>query len=154
MYQISDKKIVKTKTVNCSVQEAWAKWTTQEGLKTFFGPDNKIELRIGGPFEIYFIEANPYGMKGSEGCRILSFLPERMLSFTWNAPPQFPEVRNNEYKTWVVVNFRIMPNTRTEVEINHTGWPEGGEWDKAYEYFDKAWETVLNWMEKSCGKTN
>ncbi|MGD9707766.1 MAG: SRPBCC domain-containing protein [Candidatus Delongbacteria bacterium] len=152
--EMMDKMIKKTRVVNELISEVWKKWTTHKGLKTFFGAENKIELKIGGDFEIYFIENNPYGLKGSEGCRILSFLPEKMLSFSWNAPPQFPEVRNNEYKTWVVVNFRIMPNSSTEVEIVHLGWPEGGEWDKVYDYFDKAWEFVLNSLEESCGKAD
>ena len=153
MNEINSKMIKKTKVVNGLVSEIWKKWTTHEGLKTFFGTDNKIELKPGGAFEIYFIEKNPYGLKGSEGCQIISFLPERMLSFTWNAPPQFPDIRNHEHKTWVVMNFRIMPNTSTEVEINHLGWLDGEEWDKVYDYFDKAWDTVLDWLDKSCGKS-
>jgi predicted enzyme related to lactoylglutathione lyase/uncharacterized protein YndB with AHSA1/START domain len=152
MKNINGKMIRKTRIVKGLVQDIWAKWTTHDGLKTFFGMDNKIEMMPGGPFEIYFIENNPYGLKGSEGCRILSFLPERMLSFSWSAPPQYPDIRNHEHKTWVVVNFRIMPNTRTEVEIVHLGWIDGEQWDKVYDYFDKAWETVLEWLDESCGK--
>lgn len=148
----NDKTIKKVKVVNGLVSEVWSKWTTHDGLKTFFGIDNKIELAVGGPFEIYFIEANPYGLKGSEGCKIISFIPERMLSFTWSAPPQYPEIRNHEHKTWVVVNFRIMPDSRTEVELVHLGWPEGEDWDKVYDYFDKVWEFVLNSLDESCGK--
>ncbi|HAQ62186.1 TPA: hypothetical protein DCR49_09380 [Candidatus Delongbacteria bacterium] len=153
MNEINSKMIKKTKVVNGLVSEVWKKWTTHEGLKTFFGADNNIELKLGGAFEIYFIEKNSYGLKGSEGCKILSFLPEKMLSFSWSAPPQFPDIRNHEHKTWVVVNFRIMPNTSTEVEINHLGWLDGEEWDKVYDYFDKAWDTVLDWLDKSCGKS-
>jgi len=149
---LTDKMIKKVKVVNGLVSEVWLKWTTHEGLKTFFGMDNKIELAVGGPFEIYFIEKNSNGLKGSEGCKIISFLPEKMLSFTWSAPPQYPEIRNHEHKTWVVVNFRIMPNSRTEVELVHLGWPEGEDWDKVYDYFDKAWEFVLNSLDESCGK--
>jgi len=150
---INNKMIRKIKVVNSPVSEIWIKWTTHEGLKTFFGADNKIELAVGGPFEIYFIEKNPYGLKGSEGCKIISFLPEKMLSFTWSAPPQYPDIRNHEHKTWVVVNFRIMPNSTTEVELIHLGWPAGDGWDKVYDYFDKAWEFVLKSLEESCGKT-
>ena len=46
--------IVKTRTVNSNIEDVWWKWTTHEGLLTFFGPDNKIELRLGGSFEIFF----------------------------------------------------------------------------------------------------
>jgi len=82
MEKMSDKQIRKTKIVNCPGHNAWQKWTTHDGLITFFGNDNKIELRLGGPFEIYFLLDNPPGLRGSEGCKIISYVPERMLSFT------------------------------------------------------------------------
>jgi len=135
MNEINSKMIKKTRVVNGLVSEVWKKWTTHEGLKTFFGADNKIELKPGRAFEIYFIEKNSYGLKGSEGCKILSFLPDRMLSFTWSAPPQYPDIRNHE------------------LELVHLGWLDGEEWDKVYDYFDKAWQSVLDSLEESCGKS-
>ena len=147
---MNDKIIEKTRIVNCSIDTVWWKWTTHEGLKTFFGPDNKIDLSIGGAYEIYFLPDNPYGQKGGEGNKILSFLPESMLSFTWNAPPQFPEIRNHEHRTWVVVEFRAVDDGNTEVRISHLGWLDGEQWDDVYEYFDKAWGTVLEWLDQSC----
>ena len=52
MNNAENKVIVKSKTVQCPVDKVWWKWTTHEGLLTFFGPDNKIELKLGGAFEI------------------------------------------------------------------------------------------------------
>lgn len=150
MEKISDRRIEKTRAVNCPIRLAWWKWTTHEGLLTFFGKDNMVELRLDGPFEIYFLMDNPPGLKGSEGCKVLSYLPERMLSFTWNAPPQHPEVRNHKHKTWVVVTFKPIGDSRTEVSISHLGWLTGNNWDAVYDYFDKAWVTVLDWLEESC----
>jgi uncharacterized protein YndB with AHSA1/START domain len=86
---MTNKLIQKERIVPFSLTESWSKWTTHEGLKTFFGRDNKIELEIGGNFEIYFLMDNPVGLRGSETCKILSFLPREMLSFSWNAPPHF-----------------------------------------------------------------
>ena len=147
--KISDKKILKTVEIPLSVKEAWRKWTTHEGLLTFFGEDNKIELFPGGAFEIYFLMDQPYGLRGSEGCKILSFLPEKMLSFTWNAPPSIPQIRKSEYKTWVIVEFNSINKSNTEIILTHYGWPEDISWDSTYRYFDKAWESVLLWLQKS-----
>jgi len=36
----------------------------------------------------------------------------------------------------------------TEVNMTHIGWGEGGEWDQAYAYFDRAWGNVLNNLQK------
>lgn len=141
--------IIKTAIVNCRVTEAWQKWTTHEGVLTFFGADNKVELRLGGAFEIYFMMDSPQGLRGSEGCKIISYLPEKMLSFTWNAPPHFEFVRNHEHKTWVVVNFDRINENQTKVSLHHLGWLKGGEWDEVYDYFEKAWGFVMERFEGS-----
>jgi uncharacterized protein YndB with AHSA1/START domain len=145
-----DRIIMKSKVLPCNLSSLWWKWTTHEGLLTFFGPDNKIVLMPGGDFEIYFLMDNPLGLRGGEGCKILSFLPEQMLSFTWNAPPEFPEIRNHDHKTWVVVNFRSLDESASEIVLHHLGWLEGKEWDQVFNYFETAWELVLQWLEKSC----
>lgn len=150
MYTINSKIIQKTTTVNCSAKDVWKKWTTQDGLKTFFGADNKIELQIGGSFEIYFMMENPYGLRGSETCKIISYLPEKMLSFSWNAPPNFEYVRNHEHKTHVVVLFHAIDNAHTKIEINHLGWINDEQFDKVYDYFNNAWQIVIANFEKSC----
>ena len=80
--KITDKTINKSIVVNANIDVVWSKWTTREGLLTFFGSDNKIELKPGGSFEIYFMMDNPHGLRGSEGCKVLSYLPKRMLSFS------------------------------------------------------------------------
>jgi uncharacterized protein YndB with AHSA1/START domain len=140
---ISDKKIVKTRLVDKPIDDVWRRWTTHEGLKTFFGTDNKIELRPGGCFEIYFLMDNPIGLRGSEGCEVLSYLPEKMLSFSWNVPPEFEDLRKSGYKTWVVLLFSSTKDQNTEITLTHMGWPAEGGWEPVFDYFDKAWDTVL-----------
>jgi len=150
MTKINDKIIVKTRIVNCYVDKVWWKWTTYEGLLTFFGADNNIELKLGGKYEIYFLMDNPKGLRGGEGNKIISYVPKEMLSFTWNAPSEYPEIRDHEHRTWVVIYFNSIDKDNTEVTIKHLGWLDGEEWDKVYDYFVKAWATVLDWLEKSC----
>lgn len=146
--QITDRKIVKTRTVNLSPDSVWWKWTTREGLLTFFGIDNNVRLSVDGPYEIFFgVEKNE--RIGSNGCKVLSYIPKEMLSFTWNAPPLYPDIRNSNDYTWVVIYFKPAGNNRTEVTLQHYGWRQGGDWDKVYDYFDKAWSRVLDNLEKS-----
>lgn len=149
---ITDRIIEISRIVNCSNDKIWWKWTTHEGLKTFFGPDNLVDLKIGGRYEIYFLPDNPPGLKGGEGNNILSYIPNEMLSFTWNAPPEHPEIRNHEHKTWVVVEFIAIDDQKTEVSLKHLGWLDGEKWDDVFNYFVKAWDTVLSWLEESCNK--
>ena len=146
--KFTGKAITKTRIFPCDAKTMWQKWSTHEGLKTFFGRDNKIELRPGGAFEIYFLMDNPYGTRGAEGCKVLSYVPDKMISFSWNAPPQMPYVRNHEYKTLVTVLLEPQEG-KTLVTISHHGWPEGKEWDEAHDYFSEAWDQVMDSLDKS-----
>lgn len=146
--EITDKRIEKRKIVNLPHDEVWKLWSTHEGLLSFFGRDNKINLEIGGKFEIYFLVNNEYGQKGSEGCKILSYLPNKMISFSWNVPPKFEILRKSDYKTWVVVILNEISHDKTEIVLSHYGWPNNCEWDQVYSYFDSAWDEVLDRINK------
>ncbi|MGL1893055.1 MAG: SRPBCC domain-containing protein [Spirochaetaceae bacterium] len=147
---MNDKKLIKTKIVNCDIDLIWWKWTTHQGLKTFFGAYNEIELKIDGKYEIFFLMDNPVGEKGGEGNKILSYLPNKMLSFTWNAPPEYSFVRNHLHKTWVVVEFKEIDTHKIEICLTHLGWLDGNEWEEVFNYFDNAWERVLESLNQSC----
>jgi uncharacterized protein YndB with AHSA1/START domain/uncharacterized protein YciI len=129
-------------TVTASLDNVWNAWTTTEGVKTFFSPDAMIELRVGGAYEIYFLLNNPYGLIGSEDCKILSYLPKQMLSFEWNAPPQFGKLR--DIKTVVILQFEAVESNEVRMRFVQTGWGDGEDWDRLYSYFDKAWAEVFN----------
>jgi uncharacterized protein YndB with AHSA1/START domain len=125
--------------------EVWQAWTTSEGIRTFFAPDARVELRVDGPFEIFINPLAEPGQRGADGMRILAFQPERMLAFTWNAPPHLPAARAQ--RTHVVV--RLFPaEGGTRVTLHHDGWGEGGEWDQACHYFAQAWPAVLGNLKK------
>ena len=133
-------------TVKANVDDVWKAWTTTEGIKTFFAPDAKVELRVDGPFEIYMNPFGAPGMKGADDMRIIGFQENKMLSFTWNAPPSLPEARKQ--RSIVIVRLISRGDALTDVTIHHVGWGEGGEWDKAYDYFSKAWPNVLKNLKK------
>lgn len=131
----------------------WKAWTTSQGWKQAMDLPLNIELRPGGPFEVWFAPDAPEGQRGSEGCKVLSYLPERMLSFSWNAPPKFPELRAKGASTIVVVEFEPFGEGFTKVSLTHHGWPqEPGElaeqWEGAFAYFTAAWPRVLEHIDK------
>ena len=137
-----EKKIIKQIIINSPPDIVWNAWTCPEHLTSFFAPEVDVEIKPGGKFEMYFLLDNPPGTRGGEGNRILSFVPEKMLSFEWNAPPTYPNVRKE--KTWVVLFFNPLPSHRTSLSLYHLGWKTGNEWEQVYEYFVKAWDIVLN----------
>jgi len=146
-------------------ERVWQAWTRQEELGAWFGSDARFELRIGGPFEIYFAPG-PGGARGSEGCRVLSYLPGRMLSFTWNAPPDQP---TRGWHTWVVVELANIDSVKavTRLRLTHTGWPkvegdvqssdaasgkpDAAQWQETFNYFQRAWPQVMTALERHLG---
>ena len=144
LMKITDKTIRKVLKHSISKEKMWWYWTTSQGVNSFFCEDSKISLEPFGPYEIYFSMDWPKDFRGSEGCQVLSYLPYKMFSFTWNAPPQFEAIRNASYKTWLVLEFEDQ-----ELILTHLGWPEGQVWDEVYDYFDKAWTYVLNKLQET-----
>ncbi len=126
--------------VNASLEDVWTAWTSEEGIRSFFAPDCKVELRPDGPYEIYFNPAAEPGMKGGEGLKVTAVQPKQMLSFTWNAPPSLPDVRGQ--RTHVVIRF-FPEGEKTRMTLFHSGWGNGGQWDDSFNYFHSAWNNVV-----------
>lgn len=124
-------------------------WTTSDGIAKFFSSESKIELRIGGPFDIYMNMKEPdkQGKRGAEGARILAYIEPELLAFTWGFPPAVESLRYAGAKTQVVLQFIPLDEGRVRVKFAQLGWQEGPDWDKGYEYFDKAWSYVLNQLK-------
>lgn len=127
--------------INASIDDVWNAWTTEEGAKSFFAPDCKIELLPNGKYEMYFLPEAPEGQRGGEGCKILAVQEKKLFSFSWNSPPIFPEVRF-QYTT-VILRFEKLSQNKTRLYFTEIGWGDGGGWDKSFEYFTKAWGKVV-----------
>jgi uncharacterized protein YndB with AHSA1/START domain len=137
----AERALDKEVTIDATLDQAWEAWTTRDGITSFFAPDARIEARVGGPFQIYMDPGAEPGLKGADEMRFMALQPKKMLSFDWNAPPSLPEAR--QQRTFVIVRFEPVTPTRTKVTIHHVGWGDGGEWDKTFAYFDRAWGFVL-----------
>jgi uncharacterized protein YndB with AHSA1/START domain len=142
----AERSIDKEVVIAASLDQAWDAWTTREGIRSFFAPDAQIEPRVGGPFAIYINPFAAAGEKGADDMRFMALQPKQMLSFDWNAPPSLPEIRKQ--RTFVVVRFEPLADNSTRVTLHHTGWGQGGDWDKTYAYFDRAWGNVLANLKK------
>jgi uncharacterized protein YndB with AHSA1/START domain len=127
--------------IEAPVIAVWKSWTTAEGIRTFFAPASNVELRVLGPYEIYFSPDAEPGFRGAEGNVVLAIQEGKMLSFTWDAPPLYPEVRKQ--RTSIVLRFIELTPDRTKLVLTQTGWGTGEEWDKVFEYFIEAWGSVV-----------
>jgi len=123
------------------LKAVWEAWTTLDAVKRFFAPSANIALRPGGHHEMLFRPEAPMGLQGGEGCTVLAFRPMEMLTFTWSAPPQWPEIRKE--RTVVVVQLYDLDKSGTRVTLSHLGFGEGRGWDEVYYYFTKSRPVVL-----------
>lgn len=138
-----DRNIFIETIVDAPVTEVWNAWTTQKGLQSFLAPECHIDLRVDGTIDVFFFPKAPKGQRGAEGLRILSVQPNKMFSFTWNNPPELPEISNQ--RTHVILKFFPFgaQKNQTKLILIHDGWGDGELWDQAYRYFIEAWRNVV-----------
>ncbi|MCP3979228.1 MAG: SRPBCC domain-containing protein [bacterium] len=137
---------VKEVVVDAPAAEVFAAWATDEGWARVYGApsDSRIDLAVGGRYEWLFD-----GEVGSNECQVLSYIPDRMISFSWSAPPTQPT--NRDLRTWVVVECEPSGDGATRLRLTHLGFGEGAEWNETYDYFDAAWGRVLAQMQEKLG---
>lgn len=143
---VEERRVLKEVVVKAPVAAVWKAWTTSEGIVSFFAPEAVVDARPDGPFHIHM---NPYGapgLKGADDMRVMGVQENRMLSFSWNAPPHLPEARMQ--RTFVIVRLEPVGDAETLVRLTHIGWGDGGQWDQTHAYFDRAWGNVLANLQK------
>jgi uncharacterized protein YndB with AHSA1/START domain len=132
--------------IRAPVEDVYRAWTDGKAFAAAYGPDRAelradIDLAIGGRYEWLWD-----GVTGSNGCQVLSFVPGRMVSFSWNAPPDQADSRAQ--RTWVVVETTPADGGATHVRLTHLGFGPEPHWVETYEYFRKAWPHVLETFRK------
>jgi uncharacterized protein YndB with AHSA1/START domain len=138
---------VKETTIEAPVAAVYAAWTDGAVFPKAYDPSRpeiaaNIELAIGGRYEWLWD-----GKVGSNGCQVLSYIPNRMVSFSWNAPPTQPESRARH--TWVVVELAPTGEGATHLTLTHLGFGTEPHWDETFDYFGKAWPFVLAQLKKN-----
>jgi uncharacterized protein YndB with AHSA1/START domain len=112
-------------TVPAPRAEVWKAFATSEGLSTWLAPNSNVELEPGGEWMVHV----PGGSTG--GGNIVSFVPEKEIVISALAPDQFPTVRAQR----TTARFELEDHGKgTLVRLTQTGWKDGDEWDRAYEY--------------------
>jgi len=119
--------------IHASAADVWAALTTPEGLAGWVAPESHVELRIGGPYELYFFpdEAD----RGMEGTTVLSFIPEELLATTGEAAD-----------TWSVWRLDAVDGDVTRVRLTGLGTSE--EWRRRAAYFEEGTPGVLEELKR------
>jgi uncharacterized protein YndB with AHSA1/START domain len=123
--------------IHAPLDSVWQRVSTEKGIKKFFAPACTFEPKVLSLFEIHFAPGAPAGQRGAENNRVLAIQEKQMISFTWDAPPQWPEIRKQ--RTVVALRLFKINDKETIVTLSQTGWGLGAEWNAVYDYFIGAW---------------
>ena len=122
------------------VEQVWHAFSTSEGLMTWLWSDCIVDLRERGDWLVRY----PGGNTG--GGTILSFKPQRQMVLAAMAPEKFPAVRKE--RTTADFSFESVDGTKTRVSLIQSGWKQGEEWDKAYDYLANGNAMLLTQLYK------
>lgn len=140
---IDSSKVIRKETITtATLEDAWKAWTTVEGVNSFFVPKANIESVVGGRYELFSSLKAPKGFQGTEGCKVLSLEPLKHLAFEFIAPPQFPNVRRLQTRVDVMLDH-VVKGGVVKVDLVHSGFMEGEEWDEFFEFSNWNWDLVL-----------
>jgi uncharacterized protein YndB with AHSA1/START domain len=123
--QSAGKVLVIELAIPAPLPDVWKAFSTSDGLMTWLTPSATVDLHPGGDWICHF----PGGSTG--GGTIVSFVPQQELVISALAPDKFPNVRAR--RTTAKFSFEARGNS-TLVRLTQTGWQDGDEWNKAYEY--------------------
>jgi len=145
----SSSNIVRKQTITtATLENAWKAWTSVEGVTSFFVPKANVESVVSGRYELFSSLKAPKGFQGTEGCKVLALEPQKHLSFEFIAPPQFPNVRR--LRTRVDVTFgEVAKGGVVKLDLVHSGFLEGEEWDGFFEFSNWNWDLVLGRFQHS-----
>ncbi len=136
--------------LNCDISEAFEMFTVSEKLESWLPEKAEVEPKIGGKYELFWDPQNP-DINSTIGCRITSFEKDKFLSFEWKGPEMFQSFMNFcDPLTHVVVFFTpgLKDPKKSLVYLFHSGWRDDPEWQKAREYFEKAWSGALSELKE------
>ena len=124
------------------VEDVWAGFTTEDGIvKSWAVAHADVDFRIGGTIRTNYSEQGAIGDPGTITHHIISYEPERMLSFRTDAPAgALEEVKDFCTHGWWVVRLEPISPGRTRLTETGIGF-DGPLGDKAYAFFEKgnAW---------------
>jgi hypothetical protein len=112
----------------------------------------EFELRTGGTFHSNYQPGARVGDPGTIYNTVLSYLPQKMLSFKIGLTDRFPEGPRKAGTLLAVAQFEAVGNRKTRVILSMVGFGHGAEWDTVYNFFDSNNPTSLSMLRESLEK--
>ena len=152
-YEVAGERVLRHEvTINAALEQVWHSVTTTEGLRTWVAPVMEFELRTGGKFHSNYRPGAQIGDPGTIYNTVLSYLPQKMLSFKIGLTDRFPEGPREAGTLLAVVQFEAMGKRKTKAILSVVGFGQGSEWDTVYKFFDTNNPSSLSMLRESLEK--
>ena len=139
--------------VRLAPDEAFARFTNVDLVRTWLAPAAEIEPRVGGKYELFWQPDDPEN-DSTIGCRITALAPSQLLAFQWRGPRQFKSFANAaDPLTHVVVAF-APEGSGTRIHLVHSGWRSSAEWEAARVWQERAWTVAFEELARACDQPN
>lgn len=145
--QAGGRTLVTQGVIDATPHEVWEAFTVDSEITKWMVAVAHMDLRIGGTLETSYDEKAKIGDPKNIRLEILSYEPDRMLSFTFVMPKMF-EQAHAENGHWDVIRFEPLSPHKTLVTETIYGWGEGPDWDRAYAFFDKGNAWTMEQLQK------
>ncbi|MFX1327398.1 MAG: SRPBCC domain-containing protein [Promethearchaeota archaeon] len=136
--------------INCDVKTAFSMFIKNELLESWLTVKADVDPTLGGKYELFWVPEHPEN-DSTIGCKITGFEKYKFISFDWKGPTKFKSFMNfADPLTHVIVFFSQNNNNikKTIIHLFHTGWRKDSNWQKAREYFVKAWVNALQVLKE------
>jgi len=122
-------------TVNCSLEQAWELFATTEGMRSWIAPVMKVDMRNGGRWEASYDKTKKIGDPGNIINKVLCVVPMEMYVVrVLEVPDNFPLDVEKTLQGRSVIQFEKVGEDRTRLTLTGTGYGEGSEWDRIYNF--------------------
>jgi uncharacterized protein YndB with AHSA1/START domain len=142
-----EQSVVAESIINLPVAEVWRLFTTSDGLQSWMAPHADIDLKVGGLMRVNDAADGRLDDDKTIVRQILSFEPERMLSFK-----AYRTGSDSGYLTegmWWVIYFQpLEPGGMTNVRIVTLGYPDASKWAEAREFYRKDSAETLEQLQQ------
>jgi len=136
--------------LECDIHHAFDLFTVNKLLEEWLTQKAEVETKAGGKFELFW-EPQNREINSTIGCKITSIGKDKFISFEWKGPERFQSFMNFcDPLTHVVIVFSSSSDDpkKTTLFLFHSGWRDDPEWQKARDYFEKAWFGALNALKE------
>ena len=131
--------------VPATAEQAFSAVASEEGLSKWAAPAAKVDLTVGGAYEIWFAPHNPPGRRGMENTKVLSYVPNEMIAYTGGYTCSW--MMENQQRPWGV--YRIWPVDDKHVKVTYIalGMAAGKECADRFAMFNQIMPRELKRLE-------